>query len=180
MNDSIINCQMLSEVIREYPQIHLCPISPKELVFEERTKLNCLYCKNYNFNWRCPPRIPQLDYKKVVEEYQYGIFAQIELPFAEDNYSEIRTQSTNDLHKALLKLEKYLWENNLPLAASFIGGSCKLCKSGCGKERCNNPYAARMPMEAIGINVIKSAAKYGIQINFPPKGKLTRLGMLLW
>lgn len=175
-----IDCGALSEVIGPDEPIKLYPMSPKDLVFEERVKLNCFYCKNYNTHWKCPPRIPQLDYQKVISEYEHGAFVKIDLPFTDADFSEVRARSTNDLHRMLLKLEKYLWDHDRPMAISFIGGSCKLCKNGCGKERCNNPYQARMSMEASGINVIKSVEKYGISVVFPPKNSLVRIGMLLW
>lgn len=158
----------------------LYPMVPSDLVFEERVKLNCFYCKNYNTHWKCPPKIPPIDYQKVVSEFEHGVFVKIELPFSESDFSEIRVRSTNDLHRSLLKLERYMWEHNYPLSISFIGGSCKLCKNGCGIEHCNNPYQARMSMEGAGINVVKSLEKYGLRIVFPPKNNLTRVGMLLW
>lgn len=170
----------LKDVIAEYDAVRLYPMSPQKLIFEERVKLNCFYCKNYGQNWKCPPKIPQIDYQKMVSEYQYGVFAKLELPFTEETFGDVRTQSTNRLHQALLKMERYMWEHNMPLAVSFIGGSCKLCKNGCGKERCNNPYLARMSIEAMGVNVVKSAEACGISIAFPPERRLVRLGMLLW
>ncbi len=174
------NWSELVNAASEFPGIQMYPMVPGDLVFEERVKLNCFYCKNYNLNWKCPPQIPQIDYQKVINEYAQGAFVRMELTYTENTFQEVRTRSTNDLHHALLKLEKYMWEHNYPLAVSFIGGSCKLCKSGCGKDRCNNPYAARIPLEATGVNVVESAKKYGINIHFPPNGTLTRLGMLLW
>lgn len=176
----ILDCGALSEAIGADEPVRLTPMSPRDLVFEERVKLNCFYCKNYNLNWKCPPKIPPLDYQRIIGEYEHGAFAKIELPFTGANFSEIRARSTNDLHRTLLKLERYLWDHNFPMAISFIGGSCKLCKNGCGKERCNNPYLARMSMEAAGINVVKSTEKYGISVVFPPDGVLVRIGMLLW
>lgn len=176
----IIDSGVLSQALPEDSPIRLYDMSPGDLVFEERVKLNCFYCKNYNTHWMCPPRIPQLDYQKVISEYDHGIFARIEMPFTDADFPDIRVRSTNELHRALLSLERYLWEHDEPLALSFIGGSCKLCKNGCGKERCNNPYQARMSMEASGINVVESLRKYGISVVFPPKGSLVRIGMLLW
>jgi len=175
-----VDCAAFCKVIEEYDRISLYPMFPKDLIFEERVKLNCFYCKNYGTHWKCPPKAPQLDYPKIISEYEYGVFAKIELPFTDANFSEVRSRSTNDLHRALLKLEKYLWDHNFPLAVSFIGGSCKLCKNGCGKDHCNNPYQARMSMEATGINVVKSVEKYGISVVFPPQNSLVRIGMLLW
>lgn len=170
----------LYDAVKDYEGISFYPMSPQELVFEERVKLNCFYCKNYNLNWKCPPKIPDIDYQQIMGEYENGLFVKVELPFTDENFSEIRARTTNDLHRALLKLEQCLWEHDFPLAVSFIGGSCKLCKNGCGQDRCNSPYLSRMPMEATGINVVKSAEKYGIPLVFPPKGSLTRLGLLLW
>lgn len=175
-----LDVSALERELGEDGPIKLYAMSPKDLVFEERVKLNCFYCKNYGTHWKCPPRIPQIDYQKVVGEYRHGAFAKIELPFTEADFPDVRVRSTNELHRALLKLEKYLWEHDEPMALSFIGGSCKLCKNGCGSERCNNPYQARMSMEAAGINVVESVGKYGISVVFPPEGKLARIGMLLW
>lgn len=176
----VINSNSLSREIEPDGSIRLYDMSPNDLIFEERVKLNCFYCKNYGTHWKCPPRIPGLDYTQVIREYSHGVFAKIELPYTDADFSDVRIRSTNDLHRALLKLEGYLWKHNFPMALSFIGGSCKLCKNGCGKDRCNNPYQARMSMEATGINVIKSVEKYGISITFPPHGILMRVGMLLW
>lgn len=97
----------------------------------------------------------------------------------ESNYAEVRSESSTVLHKALLTMEKYMWEHNEPLVLTFIGGSCKLCKT-CGVEKCNNPYMARSPLESTGCNIVKSAKKYGIEINFPPKDFMMRLGLILW
>lgn len=175
-----IDQSSLSGVVREYEQLRLYDMSPQDVVFEERVKLNCFYCKHYGLSWKCPPRTPQVDYQKLVREYEHGVFARLELPFTQDDLADVRVRSTNELHRALLKLERYLWDHNRPLALSFIGGSCKLCKNGCGKDRCNHPYEARMSMEAAGINVVKSLEKYGITVAFPPKNTLVRVGMLLW
>lgn len=176
----VLDSSTLSRVIESDGTVRLYDMSPEDLVFEERVKLNCFYCKKYGAHWKCPPRIPELDYPKMIREYDHGVFAKIELPYTEADFTDVRVRSTNDLHRALLKLEGYLWEHNFPMALSFIGGSCKLCKNGCGKERCNNPYQARISMEGVGINVVKSVEKYGISVTFPPQGTLVRVGMLLW
>ena len=62
----------------------------------------------------------------------------------------------------------------------LCGAHIGLCKGGCGKERCNNPYLSRSPLEATGVNVIKSAKKYGIDIRFPTDKQMIRIGLLLW
>lgn len=158
----------------------IVPVDYNSLEFEERVKFNCYYCGKYNNSWKCPPKLPEIDYKKMFSEYENMAFVYSRYYFDDDNYDAVRAESTNHLHRTLLKMEKCLWDNNRSMAISFIGGSCKLCKNGCGKDKCNNPYMARSPLEATGINIVKTAAKYGIEINFPPQKFIMRLGMLLW
>lgn len=163
------------------PQAEGVIIDPKDLVFEENVKMNCFYCGKYGNNWRCPPNLPDIDYKKMVAEYDYGMFVVYSFDIgSDDDYSAIRTESSLRLHRTLLDLEKWLWNNNSANAISFGGGSCKLCKGGCGKEKCNNPYMSRSPIEATGISVVKSTKKYGIQIAFPTDKKMVRCGLILW
>lgn len=156
-------------------------IDPKELVFEENVKMNCFYCGKYNNNWRCPPNLPDIDYPRMMAEYTKGLLVVLTYPvLSKDEYEEIRNESSIVLHKLLLQLERWLWEHNSPNAISFGAGSCKLCKNGCGKEKCNNPYMSRSPLEATGVNVIKSAGKYNIKVTFPADEKIMRIGLLLW
>lgn len=157
------------------------PIKTADIVFEERISLLCFHCKNYNVKFTCPPKFPKLDYKKIVtEEYRNALLVKCSMPFTESDYQEIRNTSTVALQKALLHLERFLFDNNHPFALSLIGGSCKLCKTGCPPDKCNNPYSARIPMEAIGINVVTTAKNFGIELNFPAKTSITRCGLLLW
>ena len=171
---------ILDWVGEKYSDLNIVPADPKRLVFETRTKMNCFYCGRYMNNWKCPPNLPDIDYRTMFCEYDYGAFVYIKMSFKKENFQDIRTESSNRLHRALLDIEKVLWENDCPLAISFGAGACKLCRDGCGKERCRNPYMARSPLEATGVNVIKSAALYGIEIAFPPKDFLMRIGYLLW
>ncbi len=155
-------------------------IEVSQLIFEERVKMNCFYCGKYNVSWKCPPRLPRIDYKKMLEEFACAAFVYLEKSLLDADYAAVRNDSSVQLHRALLECEKWLWEHNNATALSFIGGSCKLCRNGCAADRCANPYMARTPVEALGINVVKSAENYGIQINFPPKEVMIRIGLLLW
>lgn len=178
----MINQKELLNTIKEInPSAEGILIDPNELVFEENVKMNCFYCGKYNRNWRCPPKLPNIDYKKMISEFDHGMFVILKYDITDKtDFANIRTESSVVLHKLLLSLEKWLWNQNSTTALSFIGGSCKLCKGGCGKEHCNNPYMSRSPVEATGIQVIKSAAKYGIDIKFPTDKELKRIGLLLW
>lgn len=156
-------------------------IDPNDLVFEESVKMNCYYCGKYNNNWRCPPNLPDVDFRKMMSEYEAGLFVALTYPIGStEDFDTVRTESSVTLHKLLLALEKWMWVHNSSTAISFTAGSCKLCKGGCGKDRCNNPYMSRSPLEATGVNVVKSARKYGIDIKFPADKKMMRVGLILW
>ena len=156
-------------------------MDPRELVFEETVKQNCYYCGRYGRNWRCPPNLPNVDYPKMMGEFDCGLFVYLSYTYrTREEFDSARTESSVQLHKLLLNLEKWMYRHNAPTALSFIGGSCKLCKGGCGKDRCNDPYRSRSPLEATGVNVIKSAKKYGIDIRFPTDNQMVRIGLLLW
>lgn len=155
-------------------------IDAADLIFEERVRMNCFYCGRYNNNWRCPPKIPDLDYKKMMSEFDCCAIVYVKMPFNRDNYNDVRNESSISLHKAILEMEKFLWNNNNSTCISFIGGGCKLCKNGCGKERCNNPYLSRTPIEATGVNLVRSLEKYGIKIVFPPRDYMYRFGLILF
>ncbi len=165
------------------PSAHLVFMSPKEAVFEECVKMNCFYCGKYGRNWRCPPNLPNLNYPKMFSEYDEGLFVYYLFDVSnKTQFESIRSESSVMLHKTLLNMEKWLYNHNRSTAISFGGGSCKLCKGGCGKERCNNPYMSRSPLEATGVNIVKTAAKYGIDVIFPllPREKIMRLGLIMW
>lgn len=172
--------ELVQYIEKNYPAMQVAETSPASLVFEERVKMQCYYCGKYDNHWKCPPRIPQnIDYRKLLLEYSKAAFIYGTFP-SEENFDDVRRNSSVMVHRCLLALEKLLWEKDVPLALSFIGGSCKLCKNGCAKERCNNPYEARTSIEALGINVVKSLEACNIHISFPPDKLLYRVGLLLW
>ena len=155
-------------------------IDASSLIFEERVKMNCFYCGKYDVSWKCPPRLPQIDYNKMIKEFSHAAFIYSRTPLRDMDYDSVRKSSSLQLHQAMLLCEKWLYMHNNSMALSFIGGSCKLCKNGCTPVHCANPYQARIPVEALGINVVKSAEQYGIEIKFPPKESMIRIGLLLW
>lgn len=177
----MIDSVELDDYIRTIHDGGFVHMYPKDLVFEENAKMNCFYCGKYNNNWRCPPNLPDIDYKQMMLEYDGGLFVWDEYKInSKEEYTKIRNNSSVVLHKKLLKIEKWFWNHNCSNAISFGAGSCKLCRDGCGKDRCNNPYMSRSPLEATGVSVVKSAKKYGIDISFPTEEKLMRLGLVLY
>lgn len=169
-----------SELHKYNNKMSIIRIDVNDLSFEERVSMKCFYCSKYDTKWTCPPRIPKLDYRKVISEYENAAFVKCSMEFSENNFNDIRNKSTNELHKSMLYLEKVLWDLNYPMCLTFIGGSCKLCKNGCAKDKCRNPKLKRIPIEAIGVNVIKTLEKYNESIDFTIKNIINRYGLILW
>jgi predicted metal-binding protein len=169
-----------SELKKVNKNIEIYNIKKEQIIFEKRVLLNCFYCSKYSRQWTCPPNIPKIDYVEMINEYDNILIIGCSYKTNEDNYSDIRYKSTNEIHKSLLILEKVLWKNNFPMAISFIGGSCKLCKNGCAEDKCRNPSKARIPIEATGINVIKTLENINIKLDFSNNLQISRYGMILW
>lgn len=171
---------IMKSVKVQFPMLQSCEIKASDIEIEERVGFSCFYCERYNTNWKCPPNIPKCDYEKLFSEFNNLALVWVEMEFDREEYADVRSESSVLLHKALLDMEKFLLQNGSDIYLSFIGGSCKLCKSGCGKEKCNNPYLARSPLEATGVNVMKLARRNGIDVSFPVENKILRIGLLLW
>lgn len=180
-NQTTITLQELKLFLKkQLANLKLLPFPIEGFVFEERVKQKCFHCKNYGVKWTCPPRLPNVDYRKMFLEYSNAAVLIYEVQISDEDFDSKRQHSTNIIHRGLLSLEKYLYDNNNCMALSFIGGSCKLCKNGCNKEKCANPYLSRVPWEATGCNVISSLRNIGIDVTFPITGTLFRYGLILW
>lgn len=160
----------------------LFEINLNDIIFEERIKHLCLHCKHFNVKHTCPPKISIFDYKKLLGEYTYGAIVYTSFEFEEEDFETIRHKSTNFLHKKILKGEQFLYKKNIVIRTGFIGGSCKLCKDGCDELQCRFPEKSRIPIEAMGINVIKTLKdNLSIDLDFTFKDNiLHRIGLLVW
>ena len=195
---------MRIEEVREilhakYAGMELVPIRYADLVFEQRVRLKCFYCKNYGEKWTCPGLAPKMDYQGIISEYanmavvknvwkeplrakteQAGDAAEYQREGKEqDGIAVAYRRVGKELHEALLYMEKELFVRGYPLAVSFIGGYCDWCAEGCAKDKCRHPDRARVPWDATGCNVVQSLANIGINVTFNGTD-VCRHGLLLW
>lgn len=151
----------------KYPDMEVIFIRQEDLAFEERVRLKCFQCRNYRECWTCPAHLPDLDYRRLLGEYEHAAVV-------------VSLGTANELHRAMLFLESELMKRGNPLAQSFIGGRCELCKGGCKPEACARPEQARIPWDAIGCNVTRSLESIGIHIDFSQTADVKRYGLFLW
>ena len=160
----------------KYPDMDAVAIRYEDLVFEERVRLKCFQCRNYRTKWTCPGRLPAFDFPRLLGEYEHMA---VIVAKSDGVVEEQIREAGNQLHRAMLYLEKELFNRNEPMAVSFIGGSCELCKDGCNKDACVHPEQARIPWDATGCNVTRSLANIGVDVDFSGK-EICRYGLLLW
>lgn len=151
---------------------------PTELIFDDRAILQCFNCKNFGVKKTCPPFVMKVDYEGMFKKYKKGLFVLVKFDSSLD-FAKARLESTNKLHKILLKLEKEAFTQDNHFTISFIGGSCKLCPQGCAEGSCRNPGMSRIPLESTGVDVVETLKKFGVELKFPATDCIYRVGLLL-
>ncbi len=78
------------------------------------------------------------------------------------------TEGNNERLNTMLELERQPFNEGYTFALAFVNGSCRLCET-CNTKGgiCLHPTRARIPEQAVGINLIKTAERAGITISFP-------------
>jgi len=165
----------------KYPEMEAVTIRHENLVFEQRVRLKCLHCANYLTKWTCPGHLPAFDFPRLLGEYEHlaVIVSRKQSVISSQQSVESHREAGNELHKAMLYVEKELFRRNHPFAESFIGGCCQLCEGGCPSEGCAHPDSARIPWDATGCNVTRSLANIGIEVDFSGK-EVCHYGLLAW
>lgn len=153
-------------------------IDRNDIIFDDSVILKCYTCKQYGFNKRCPPNIPNINYQNFIRSSKSCMIIGKRYDFMNIlEFKKLRRISSIELLKILLKLEKTAFNNGYFFSTSFSGGSCKLCKK-CSKD-CRFPDKARIPLEAIGVNIVKTLQNINIKIKFPIKDYFYRIGLLV-
>ncbi len=176
------NIHELSDHALSFPNVETRVISMQDLVFDSRVRLKCSECPKFGNSWTCPPFPDDFEVHELLGKYNRGLLVFLKSTFStEEEYNTVRRSSTNTLHRVLLDLEERAGELGYYYSTSFIGGSCKLCSDGCDEEKCRFPQLARRPLEAVGIDVVETAKKCGVEIRFPVQkyGYMYRIGLLL-
>ena len=152
----------------------------KELVFDLKTTAACMSCKRYGLTGCCPPNIGTFEYyKKLLKKYEFGkIFVEKFTVSDPEKWKEIGKESSLVLHKVLLEERSKLLNEGHYFNLVLGGGSCKWCKE-CSIP-CKMPQYRAIPVEATGIDVVKTLYNLGMFIDFPVKKIFYRAGLLLW
>jgi predicted metal-binding protein len=154
-------------------------INTDQVVIDERVLAKCTYpkCPGYGTNANCPPYAMSLDQvRKVVNNFRYGIFIKIDVPATDIAGEEAREKNLTAPYRKKLaeltaKIEAEAFYDGHHLAVAFGNGSCKMifcpdtdCRALASGQGCPHRLKARSPMEAVGMDVYRMAAKVGWDI----------------
>lgn len=178
-------------------------ILAKEVVVDPRVRLKCSVplCDSYGHNKMCPPNVLTVEeFARALSHYKHGLLIQFEMDWGEGEVRQLfKGESLGTIHKdeayvdemtmvmrkmsdALCELERDALYMGYRFAAGLSGGCCRLCDEcvGPGQDAtCRHPFQARPSMEAMGIDVVATAEKAGMRIDFPVRDKAVWTGLLL-
>ena len=101
-------------------------------------------------------------------------------PIAE--YMNTGRDAKKRLHEIVCQVESLCFEEGYHFAAGLLGGHCPLCKECVGIKSalpCRHPFKARPAMEAMGIDVVATAKKAGLNLSFGQNKSISWVGLVL-
>ena len=178
------------------------PLSVDDIVLDERTRLKCLVpvCPDYGVNLMCPPNLPPISkFREIVSCYHSAILIKMIIPLsgvsgncgrrkeeapgaptAED--MAIVDNAQKKLHEVVNRIEALCFTAGYHFAAGLLGGTCCLCRKCVGISSglpCRYPLKARPAMEAMGIDVVATVQRAGLQLSFGQNEDRSWVGLVL-
>ncbi len=90
--------------------------------------------------------------------------------------------SLENQYKMMSEIESLCIREGYHFAAGLAGSGCLLCEECVGAKSglpCRYPFKARPSMDALGIDVVTTAKKAGIQLSFAPNEARSWVGLIL-
>ena len=199
--------KILCKLAEELGATNVKPVNAKDVVVDERVRLKCLIppCDDYGLNLMCPPYVMSVqEFREIFSKYKWAILIQIEAPITakmrnqiqeaddvvalyedlkfRDTYKKVFDSIRLKLHKIVNKVEAKASMLGYRFATGFKAGPCKLCPECIVKNSnriCRHPYQSRPSMEAVGIDVFKTAENAGLPFDIPTKSKAVWNGLVL-
>jgi predicted metal-binding protein len=183
------------------------PLPAHEVVVDPRVALKCRVplCASYGRNLMCPPFVPTADeFASTLRRYASALVVQQLIPLTAADverryrgkgldelveskaYQRTLAASQNRFDAVMGTLEREALGMGYAFAAAFGGGDCCLCEACVAAqtgiatcEPCRHPFLARPSMEAVGVDVLATAAAAGLPIEMPATDDPVWTGLLL-
>ena len=145
-------CEVLAEFALKEGAAEAVPIAPALIAVSEQVRYKCQYgCRYFQRNKMCPPNTPPVaEFRDVVRRYQKALLVRAE---------------PEKLHELILQVEREAFLLGHPLALGLLEGPCSLCEKCPGPNApCLQPEKARPSMEAMAIDVFRTCANAGLEL----------------
>jgi len=179
-------------------------IDTRKITIDERVQLKCRYppCVNYGKNRMCPPYTPSAkEFEGMVLKYRKAMLVQVDTPLPETVQTRIRgdgmkladivkegdLEKLNErlladwkkFHTLITDIERESFRNGYYLSLGLVMGCCRLCNECDPKQPCKHPYESRPSMEAMGIDVYRTAKNSGLGFEWNRKDSIIYNGLVL-
>ena len=193
------NFDDLIEVARKAGATAAKIIPSARVALDERVRLKCEVprCAGYGQFLTCPPHVMPVEvFARLLPRYRWGLLVQVEAKnihsmdkgagridptLLKDNREKHRPFRLQ-LLQVVEAVEAAAFKKGMYFAAGFVGGSCVLCER-CVEDKlseaCRHPFRARPPMEAVGIDVLKTAQHAGFPIHLSSSKNVLWTGLVL-
>ena len=199
--------KVICKLAKDFGATNAVYFTANDVVVDERVRLKCLIprCDDYGSNLMCPPYVMSVqEFREVLSKYDWAILVQIEAQITPEMKNEIKQADDvatlyqdneflsiykksfdhirSRLHHIVNKVEAQANMLGYRFATGFKAGSCGLCPecSIIHSERtCKHPFQARPSMEAVGIDVFKTAENAGLPFDIVTKDKAVWNGLVL-
>lgn len=133
---------------------HAVAFKTEDIAFDTRTILKCMFgCTDWGKGHTCPSRpgaLSVFDFQRVLKEYSWGIIVHsTDKKISQDVSFELEREAF---------LKGYYF--------AFSMSDCAVCKecAGLSNRECANPKKARPAFHSAGIDVFKTARRFGLPI----------------
>lgn len=189
----------LIDKAKEYGADDAAIIPADQIVVDERVRLKCAVpvCEGYGNYLHCPPNTMSVaEFRTVLSRYSNALVVQVvsattsvdldDQGLGHKKLSELEElyhgDSTRMLGAVVTRVEAEAFKAGFPYASGFTGGLCLLCPTCVGVSSgkpCRRPYEARPAMEAMGIDVFKTAERAGLRMAFSADEPVRWTGLIL-
>jgi len=176
-------------------------IPAADIVVDERVLLKCMVplCSHYG-ELMCPPNVlPMSKFKEILKCYHRAILIKVDIPLSDlprssgkeeeqpgaptaEDYINATRDVQKRLHEIVCRVESLCFEGGHRFAAGIVGGPCPLCEECVGIKSglpCRHPFKARPGTDAMGIDVMATAEKAGLHLNFAQNEGRSWVGVVL-
>jgi len=162
-------------------------IPARRVVVDPRVRLKCQVplCPHYGHNLVCPPAVPSPgEFARSLRRYRWAVVVLVtgRLSGSDGDRRLQADELARKLYRVLTSLEARALQLGFPLACGLAGGHCRLCPTCVGQksgQMCPRPFQPRPAAEALGVDVVATARRAGIELRFPVSDCVQWVGLLL-